>query len=429
MKTLLIIFALLATVLIGVASKASDAGSDLNACAAERTIATSCLIDAAQKLLVAIGDQQDKLDGTIEVALAMSTADRRQEAEDMLTGAWKRLAAPASADIFHLEGLSALAVAAKNIGSYAVGSRIADEAIAFAEPMENTPKKWDFLGKLAAVYVAGGNAQAAGQLIEQMPESDYAYAAYKARSIREMAAQFAKQSDFYAAQSWIGRITMGLPYYRATARTDVANHAIEASNLELANKLAAAAAAMAPTFENGYFVAGALREVGEVFGALGDHEQALSYFERAFIEAQLAPSKQEMARAISRIATGLSDHGYYRQAAQYLDRSITIANEIATENLRSWTMYEIAGSAAFAGEFEMAAALLQNVPNTPFSATQSLRSSAKRDLAWGFAKHGKPHEALAVVSEIETKREKIQALSRVIRAAIDPKMKALPRYL
>ncbi len=429
MKALLIIFFLLATVLISVATKADERSGLEHSCLSQEEVKRSCLVDVAKQLLVTNDGASAKLDGRIEVSLALHAAGRSNEAEEMLRAAWEQLPHTDKGQLSRLADLSALATASKNTTNIELAQKIADGAVTYGNTLDNSAKKWDLLGKLVSVFVAVGEIQAAQDLVQQMPESDYAYAAYKARSIREAAAQFAKQGAFGEAQTWIRKITMGLPYYQATARTDVAYSAVAASKPAIAEKLAAEAIEMAPSFENGYFVAGALREVGEVYGLADKHERALQYFEKAYSAALLAPSKQEAARAVSRVATGLADHGYYQQAAQYLTKSIEIAESIEADNLRNWTRYEIVGSLAFSGEFDRAKLLLKRVPKERFASTQSLHSAAARDLAWGFARHGQLKDALAQLGEIETAREQVQALARIIRVTFHPDMQALPRYL
>lgn len=429
MKILLIVYFLLATVLISVATKATENNALQEECFSQSAVQLNCLVDAAKQMLDTLEDPSSQRDGAIEVSLALHAVGRGDEAAAMLAKEWRQLEVVEQDPLPHLASLSALAVASKKAGNAALARDIAKQAVAYSGSMEDTPKKWDSLGKLAQVFVAAGDTQTVQELIRQMPQSDYAYAAYKARSIREVAAQLAKQGAFDDAISWIAQITMGLPYYQATARTDVAQFAMAADKPEIAEKLIAEAAKMAPTFENGYFVAGALREIGEVYGSVGDSEKAAEYFESAFSAAQLAPSKQEAARAVSRVSTGLADHGYYDMAAKYLVRSVEIAEDIEADNLKSWTRYEVAGSLAFSGEFEQATGLLQEVPRARFGSTQSLHSAAARDVAWGFARHGRIEEALNQLNEIETTRERVQALSRIIRVLVNADMQALPRYL
>lgn len=429
MKILLIVYFLLATVLISVATKANENTSWQEVCLSQAKSQPSCFADAAHEMLETIQDPNARRDGAIEVSLALHAAGRGDEAAAMLTMEWQQLELVEQDPLHHLSALSTLAVAAKKAGNVALARDIAKQAVAYGGTIEDTPKKWDSLGKLATVFIASGDTQAAQELVSHMPQSDYTYSAYKARSIREAAAQLAKQGAIESAVSWIMQITMGLPYYQATARTDVAQFAMAADKPMIAERLIAEAAKMAPTFENGYFVAGALREIGEVYGSAGDSEKATEYFENAFSAAQLAPSKQEAARAVSRVSTGLADHGYYATAVKYLVRSTEIAEDIEADNLKNWTRYEIVGSLAFSGEFERATRLLKSVPKERFASTESLHSAAARDLAWGFARHGRIEEAVSQLQEIETTRERVQALSRIVRVMANPDMQALPRYL
>ncbi len=181
--------------------------------------------------------------------------------------------------------------------------------------------------------------------------------------------------------------------------------------------------------DNGYFVAGALRDIGFSYAVYGDAETANNYFSEAIAGSRNANSFQEKARSMSRIATRMADAGMTSETASMIAEATDLASQEESELFQQFSLYEIAGSAAFCGHFDTAQDLIEKIPSITFSSTASLKNSTIRDLAWGMAKHGDFVGAVKLANTIETKRERVQTLSRIARVILDPKMAAIARYL
>lgn len=290
-------------------------------------------------------------------------------------------------------------------------------------------KKADIIAKAMVARAVHQSAVAALDGAIALPETDGFEANAKAVALRKIAKVLAEKGDFDNARRGIDAITMSITYYQAMVRSDVARLAAKAGRIEFAKTLLNEADPIARAQDNGYFIGAALRDIGYSYYAMGKKTPALAYFEEASHAAAKADKQNEKARAVSRIATRLSDAGLYDQAAQYIVQSIELADPIEQEMSKGYTLYEIAGAASFAGDFATARQLIEEISDTPLGSTSSIKNAALRDLAWGLSRHGEVDEAIEVVKVIGTQREKIHALSRIIRLLADPEMDALPRYL
>lgn len=262
-----------------------------------------------------------------------------------------------------------------------------------------------------------------------LPQDTELSANYKAVTLRKIAGILAKKNDFLSARKAIDAITMSIVYYQSMVRSDVARYAHKAGNVPFANTLLAEAEPIARSQDNGYFRGAALRDIGYSYFKMGKVEKSKPYFKDALAATALAKSPNEQARSTSRIATRLADAGLQAQSLPILNDSIAFAENVKSETTKGYTFYEIAGAASFSGEFELARKLLARVPDSPLLSTSSMHGAAQRDLAWGLARHKQFDEALSLAKSIKSPREKIHALSRIVRLLNGPDMKALPRYL
>lgn len=382
----------------------------------------------AREEVAALEDANLALDTASEYALALAAAGITEEASAVLLNAVKQAQAIGAARLSATR-LADLAAAAAEIGLEDLANSAAESGESLLTAVEGESKQSDLLGKFLSARAAAGATSDAVARALAMPEHSEALASIKARTLREIAAHQAEAGAFAEAEQTLQRISMGMTYYAAVAHADVAGAALRADQAELARRLLGTAELLARKQENGYFVAGSLRDIALVYLRLGDKERGIGMIADARVGARSANSFQEQARALSRIGTSLADEGLYEEAVELLPEAAALAAQEEQAMMQHYAYYEIAGSAAFAGDFALASSLLVNLPDEAFLSANSLRSVAKRDLAWGLARHGRWEKALEVAAAIPTQREKIQALSRLVRLSADPAMDELPRYL
>ena len=382
----------------------------------------------ATDTLATIESDNDWIQAATEIALALELAGRPRDAVDMLDRAATRAAALED-NVVRASAEALIIAALLDLGSDAAAAGNIANATRAAEAIDDDGKRWDALGKLAVLNARAGNIDAALTFAIGMPESDDNLASYKARTLHDIAPLQARENDIDAAVSTLSLMTMGLPYYRAAAASDVAIAADAAGRSADAEALLEEAAAIARGQTDGYFVAGALRHVAVAYSEIGDAPRASGFFAEALDASLSGASPQHRARAVSRAATSLADVGELEAAKSALPNAVDIARSETREPFQLWAFYEIAGSAAFAGDFEMAMELMEAVPPSFRFGANSLRAATERDVAWGLARHGRVDEAMALAVGIESPRESVQALSRIARVIDDPEMIALPRYL
>lgn len=410
---------------------ASATASDIDGfCQSDQNVSVSCMFLAGHQTLSQLNDPGLWAEGAVELSNAYAAVGHKAEAISLLDAAMLRQ--EDNVDVTaKLTFQIAAAKAYKIAGVKAASAEISRDALSLALTLENSAKKWDLVGKLASTLAVAGSPDKAQETVDAMPQETEAEAAYKARSYREIAAALAEVGQFDEARRILDKMTMGLPYYRSTARTDIAwvMAKIGPQQSDTIERLLGEAADLARTFENGYFIGGALREVGEVYALMGNRNEALVYFQEAIAAAQTAPSTQEKARAVSRVATGLSDHRFFDEAKEALGVSLQLASTMDPSRIRDWSYYEIVGSLGFSGDFERAETFLVPLPDSPFGSATSLKSVTKRDVAWGMARNGQIQQAFDFSKTINMPRERLQAIARILRVLADPDMVALPRYL
>lgn len=392
------------------------------------SVTTSCMLQSGESEFLELADDQQWIDAASEFAVALNAAGQREVARTYLD----RAAAKARS----LDSAVAQISAAIAIGEAAALTKNLDIAIdlmVFGENQavlaEVSSKRNELLAKLASLHAAVGNSGAALVKALALPQTEEDHAAFKARALREIAAYQATAQDFEAAEQTLAKISMGLTYYQSTARSDVASLAFRAGQTERGLRLLSEAETIARNQENGYFGAGALRDIAIAYIDGGFPEKAKKRFQEAKAAARNGDSNQEKARALSRVATGLTDRGLYSETDDYFAEALEFADQAQSPAYQDFAKYEIAGSAAFAGNFEMAYQLVETLPDTKFGSTSSLKAATQRDIAWGLAKHGRIQDAGNLIRSIAPARERIMALSRIVRLLINPKMEAFPRYL
>ncbi len=407
---------------VGAATHADDPWTECQAAPRQQ-----CVLDLAEAALQEVGDDHDWIAAAVETALAMQVSGRDDGGLALLHQARDRAMA-AEAVTAQAKSLVDIGNALVALGDIAAVEQIVMSGEELLLAIEDDNTRWDLTGKFASLRAGIDAAKAALAVTDKMPSSGYLLASHKARTLNEIATHQAANGHFDAAVATIARITMGLPYYRSTARSKVAGLA-PADRGEAIEALLAEAEVIARGQDDGYFIAGALRMIGTFHVNHGNDARALALFDDAAGHARQARSAQEQARALSRVATALSDGKQYARAVELLLVALTIAETEPEASLRAWAHYEVAGSAGFAGDFELASKVLTTIPMDAELGGKSIKRAAQRDVAWGLARHGKLPEALESLGNLPPSRERVQALARIVRIIHDPQMAALPRYL
>ena len=418
---------ILATVLLPAAA-AAQVGAAVTAdrCAAEPT--TRCVLDLAESAVENVDGDRQRIGATLELAIALSAVGSSQAAIDKLNDVAEALGAiGATAESVEARLDLANGYAAASAEDSATAMLAAAEAR--LADVEDAHKRADLAAKIAVMSVEAGRVAMGLATAKRLPDSDDTFAAYKARALHDIAPALAVQGEFGEALSAIESITMGITYYQSVVRSDVGYLALVDGRVDQADQLFAEAKAIGLAQDNGYFVAGALRQLADAQARAGRTNPANENFEAAVVGARSAPSAQERARALSRIVTSMADNGIREEAGMLIRSAIEIADTEENPALRAWAHYEIAGAAAFAGLFDTAIEVLSSIPADLEFAGVSLTSATQRDIAWGFARHKQPARAIDFAASISTDRERAQALARIGRAMADPSMRALPRYL
>lgn len=417
-----------AALLAGSVSAGDQASLQASMQAPEQGAFENALLADAAAALGEIAERQAWIAASTEYADALTAVGRRDEAVALLSTAHNASFALGAEDQLKAGVAIAQSLAAMDAAQEAGSVYTATRAI--ASQIENAVARQDALAKLATSMATLGRLDEAYNQIATLPQDEEGgLASIKARAFRELANVASEQSDFATAQKAIKAITFGLPYYSAIARSDVAQHAVKAQRPALARELLEQAERLARADTDGYFGAGALRDVAEGWSDLGERSKALSLFKDAVELTDKARSPQHKARAISRIATVMADAGLAEESWAYLEESISTNRTETSDVMRRYSFYEIAGSAAFVGDFETALALIDEVPDEKFGSAGSLRAAALRDLAWGQARYGDIEQAAQTARSIGSPRERVQALCRIVRLIRNPEMDAFARYL
>lgn len=416
------LFAFLICFLQGCTSASME--SPRAACDAAVTVA--CLIELAEQDAARISDPNDRVTAMLEIATAQFAAGLDERAAASILGAQRQASSIGDASTrTKAQVLLQATSASLACVAYTSHGDARDGVLA----QDNADNVADSLGKLIVAAARCGDSKQSIDDAHAMQQSTDMLASYKARTLHELAPVVARQQSLAAAAALLQSIDMGLPYYRAVAGNEVARIAVEQGDLELAQQLLRTTEQLADVEQNGYFKAGMYREAAATYHVMGSAERSQQLFQQAIDATELAPSAQHRARSLSRVATVLSDFKRFSTARSVFPLSMSIAQTIESEQLRSWAFYEIAGGAAFSGDFATAMSALNEIPGELEMGGSRLQSATQRDVAWGYAKHGERQVALQLVLGIETPRERVQALSRIARLLADANMHALPRYL
>lgn len=390
-------------------------------------VTTDCLLEAAHDALPSIESRADWVDAALELARAEAAVGRKREAMTLLLKAVAR----AGGEPDPKSRASQLTAGAEALALQQAEGLAADVFSAAERALEQIPagdKRSDLLGRLLAARAIMEGVPSVLSAALAMPEETETQSSYRARTLEELATLRA-QEDFAAATAIVGGISSGLRYYQAVgyahSAAEAAGHAGED---ELLAALAAASDA-ARSLSEGYFVAGALREAAVVMDTLKQSDRADRLFSEAVAAAREAGSLQQQARAISRIASEMADIKRHTAARALLPEASKIAQQEPSEQLRLWSYYEICGSAAFAGDFQLANTVLSEIPSDIVLFGRPLYAAAQRDMVFGLTRHRRLEEGLAMAARIGPARERVQALSRMIGLLVDPGQPALPRYL
>lgn len=387
-----------------------------------------CLIQDAEIALGKIEDHFDWATAAVELAIAKDAIGKTDQAWLLFNEAVKR-ASQIENKTQQETAASDISLALSKVNSSEEALPIINSLQSFADNVETPEKKQDINGKLSTAIALHGETSNALEKALNLPEGNPTLDSFKAKTLREVANQMAKKGEFTKAKEALTHITMGLTYYASMAHSDVAAQAINKGNNGLASELLTAGTIIARAQDNGYFVAGAIRDIGYAYAKKEEISKARDLFLEAQKGAQNANSFQEKARAMSRIATRMADAWQLSGTKQIIEKAIDLANQEEREVFKNFSYYEIAGSAAICGHFDIARSLIENIPDIAFSSTKSLKNSTLRDLAWGFAKHGNYKAAYETAHVIRTEREKVQTLSRIVRVMINKDMNAVARYL
>lgn len=424
-----IVLSLMVTGLAGCNSQSSnnDSATMQNACIVN-DVRQRCILESAALVLSRIEDPFTWVTSAAELAIAYDANGDSQRAWTLFQQALARTSQIADVKK-HNTALSDIALALSKVSFSTAATDVIDELERHASTLEDTDKLTDIKGKLLTARAIQGDVLVAFELATRLPAESAAQDAFKGRTLREIAAVFARQGDYNSALIAINSIKANFTYYAAIARTDVAAIAIKDGKKEFATSLLQDAEQIGLMQNNGYFSAGVLRDIGYSYVLAEEPPLATGYFNDAREAARNANSFQERARAMSRIATKMSDGRQMQDVAEILQESLVLARQEKSEMMRNYALYEIAGSASFSQQFKLSQQLVDEIPDTPFGSAGSLKSASQRDLAWGLVRTGNTTGGLIAAHAIGSKREKVHALSRIVRLLNEPEMVALPRYL
>jgi len=426
MKPILISAALALVLSIGFTACQPSIGATPVPCV-QTDISVPCLLKYTQTTLDETQDAFSWVSGASETVIAYDVSGQSDKAEILIQQA---ITKAKTIDDLKQRGtaIGEILTAIATLSKTDKATIWAQDIKTMSDQLEGLSKA-DVTGKIVVAQAIHNNSREAFSNAINLPQETDVEGYAKAITLRKIANILAKSGDLKAAREAIDSITMSIDYYKSMVRSDVARHAYKVGNETFALMLLDEADPIARSLGNGYFSGAALRDIGYSYQRIGQKDKAKSYFEEALTATAMAEKQNEKARSTSRIATRLSDAKLSSHTPDILLTAAAFADDIKTDTMKSYSYYEIAGAAAISGQFDLAKDWLVNIPHIPMSSTSSIKEAAKRDLAWGLARYGKTKEALEVVKTISSEREKIQALSRIIRVIQNPDMEALPRYL
>jgi hypothetical protein len=398
-----------------------------DACEAEAVPTAPCLLAQTAAILEETPDAFAFASGAGELALAYDAHGQADAAAALISRAIGRSDWIADAGV-RGRALAEIAGTLADLQPHGLAPAWIDGIAARLPGLAETQAA-DIRARLAAAHLAQVDAADGLAKTVALPQGTDTEAGYKAVALRKAANLLAKKGYFGEAAQAVDALTMSIEYYRSTVRSDLSSHAFQAGKTPLAAAWLAEAETIARSLEDGYFRAGALRDIAIVQIEMGNLGAAGTLIADARNAAAEAETPNEQARATSRIATRLADAGQTGAVPAILTDARSLAAAIESDMMKGYTAYELAGSAAFAGDIALAEALAAAVPDTPLGSTSSLAAVTRRDRAWALARQGDLTGGTALALQIHPARERVHALSRIIRLIADPDMAALPRYL
>lgn len=387
-----------------------------------------CAIEEAQRFAMLLPIDGTRAQAFVEIGTAYSEIGDQTASRNALQQALKT-ALQVSGHKARAAALLRLAEAQAKTGMDNSAKKSVDLPIPLAE---NIPQPWDqteIVGWAAKVLALVGEFDEAIALIDPLSEETEITQSYKARAYHDVGPIQAGAGQVEAGLQTIRKATMGLQYYRATALTDVAQHLFREGAVVDAIALLNDAAEVMASIDDGYFIAGGYRHIGEAATVGEKPSLVLAAYRQAIEGAATLPLNEARARSVSRVATAMAESGFTAAAVKALAVAEAIADAEPDPAKRDYARYEITGSYGFSGDLAAAERLMLEVPDRAYGPAQSLHGASQRDLAWAEAKAGDYQAALNGASNISTMREKVMALCRIARVMADPTMKSLPRYL
>lgn len=419
--------ALLSMLLHGCVTNKSVATENVSVCI-DAVVTESCVLAYIDQNLSLISDHIVWINAAVEYSYALRAYQQDQDSEKLLDLATLR-AAKITDQAQQINALYEIAAALIDSKDLLRAKEVIAQAGLLINQADDSELKTDNLAKHSVLLIKAGEInKGLAQLGELSQDSDNE-ASFKARAFKDAAVYLAEKNQIEKAVDAITKVSYGLVYYQSIARIEIAKWATVYGSKEIAFALLNDAEKIARTQTDGYFLAGALRDNAEAYFIKFDKDKAITLFNEASLSALQGRTPQHRARAISRIATKMADIGLYQEASMLLPQALEQLASEGSERMRNYSLYEIAGSAAFSGDFNTAFENLELIPDEAFGSAQSLRNATKRDIAWGLARHGRFTDALEIADTVKTPREQIQLLSRVLRILKQPDMPAFPRYL
>jgi len=392
------------------------------------SISQACILKNAEAVLADIEDNYAWVTSASELALAFDSNAQTDSAWKYMEKAVSRL--NAIQDVAQRDGAAAdLALALKSFKRNNSALSVIATLETYLESVENESEVTDISCKIVSAKAVHDNIKQARKLALALPQESSTANAFRGRTQREIVTLFAKKGDFDTAIDMLDEITADFDYYKAIAHTDVMSIAAKAGKVDIVKTLKPRAEAIAMKQENTYFTTGILRDIAHSYILLEKTDIAQTYLDRAVKAGAKAPKFQEKARSTSRIATRIADTGRTEGTKEVLQASITLASEEKSELMQNYSLYEIAGAAAFSQNFDMSKSIVEDLPDEKFFGASSLKAAGQRDLAWGLVRAKKIQEGIDLANSITAPREKVHTLSRIVRLLNNPTMNALPRYL
>ncbi|MEE2705127.1 MAG: hypothetical protein VX397_03305 [Pseudomonadota bacterium] len=389
----------------------------------------SCLMDWALKILREIQAPEQIIIPSIEIAKAYSIIKEKKKSDDILERAYKF-----SQKIDKNE--TRLTFYSEIINSYEINKfnqkkilDLIEKGLIEVKKIQNEEIKSKIISNFSLSLSKLKLYKRSLSTLNSIPNKSELTNFFKAQTLRKISLVQATNGDLEFSLKTVELIKMGLPYYQAVALSDISPLFFQENFLDKSISILKEAEKISNTQENGYYKSAIQRDIAKAYAILKQNDISKLFYKLAILSAKTAQSNQEISRALSRIATDTNFSGFNNLTQEIIKDAINYAKNEQNRILRIYSFYEIAGSAAFSGDFGIALSLLKNIPDIPYKSSKSIRSSTQRDIAWGYAKNKQYNQAIRIIEQIKTKKEKIQAITRIVILLEDFGMEAFPRYL